>query len=389
MKLFSLLGPIAALFKSMGDRLTSGPQEVVYAIHHLANGGGTELQFVLLLEGLRERGISCIALIAGQCEAGSAQSYLQRLKDKKIPVIRLGAFVDRKGRTPFLNRFLLRLIYKILGVKVLHGFKPSSALFIPPAQQLGMKIIYHETANPRKDSPYWSPLIPFLDSLDHVVSVNSSSLTGLREVLGYSGPGTILFPLIEALPQNLKYQMKASEEFHVIYFGRLHRLKGLDHLIRAFSQAAQKNHALRLTLIGSGPEENHLKLLSESLNVADKINFTGHLNRAIFLEELSRADVFCLPSLSEGTPCSMLEAMSIGLPVIATRVGGIPEWIIHQETGWLVPPADVDALAGAIQRVAADLALRDHFSEQSRLKYDEKSAPFLAFKALIELYRAE
>ena len=85
----------------------------------------------------------------------------------------------------------------------------------------------------------------------------------------------------------------------------------------------------------------------------------------------------------------MLEAMSIGLPVIATRVGGIPEWIIHQETGWLVPPADVDALAGAIQRVAADLALRDHFSEQSRLKYDEKSAPFLAFKALIELYRAE
>jgi len=99
---------------------------------------------------------------------------------------------------------------------------------------------------------------------------------------------------------------------------------------------------------GDGPFKGILQELADKLGLSSRVIFTGF--RADALSLLQAANIFVLPSLSEGMPLSVLEAMALGKPVIATRVGGIPEVIEQGKTGWLVPPGNAGALAATLQR---------------------------------------
>ena len=89
----------------------------------------------------------------------------------------------------------------------------------------------------------------------------------------------------------------------------------------------------------------------------------------------AEAQVLCLPSRREGVPLVLLEAMSFGLPVIATPVGGIVDYVAHEDNGLLVPPGDVDALAASIQALAADPELRDRLGEAARRRIADQAGP--------------
>jgi glycosyltransferase involved in cell wall biosynthesis len=132
----------------------------------------------------------------------------------------------------------------------------------------------------------------------------------------------------------------------VVAVGRLSPEKDIANLIRATEMAAKRIPSVRVEVAGNGPCLEELKGLAAELGVGDRIKFLGEVHDVSSL--LSRARMFVLPSRSEGIPVTVLEAMACGLPVLATRVGGLPEVVDQGVTGLLVLPADAPALADAI-----------------------------------------
>ena len=137
-------------------------------------------------------------------------------------------------------------------------------------------------------------------------------------------------------------------------------------LVDGFSTAYRRNPGMRLVLRGFGPEEENLRRRIASNHTGGAIAIRAQGPYARIVEDLRRADIYVSAARSDGTPVSLLEAMATGLPCIATRVGGIPEWIRDGENGLLVPPEDPEALAEAILRLSGDPALRDLLGRRAR-----------------------
>lgn len=138
----------------------------------------------------------------------------------------------------------------------------------------------------------------------------------------------------------------------VLAVGRLSREKGQAHLLRAFAQAGPARRVARIVLAGEGPDRGALERLAATLGLADRVLFAGYVPDVAPLYAL--ADVFALPSLSEGSPNALLEAMACGLPVVATMVGGVPEIARDGETALLVRSQDETAMAHAIDALLGD-----------------------------------
>ena len=138
----------------------------------------------------------------------------------------------------------------------------------------------------------------------------------------------------------------------IVTVGRLSHEKGQSDLIRAFSSVRER---ARLVIVGDGPDRPSLERFTRTLGLERSVIFAGmRTNVAPFY---AMADVFVLPSLSEGSPNALLEAMACSLPIVATRVGGVPEIVSDGTTALLVPPRQPLAMAGAIARLLDDSGL--------------------------------
>lgn len=151
--------------------------------------------------------------------------------------------------------------------------------------------------------------------------------------------------------------------WHFVQACRLIPKKGLPTALRAFHVVAKDFPKARFTLAGTGPMQGELERLCAELGLGERVHFTGFLDQARLRELYEQAHVFLHPSElapdanQEGVPNSMLEAMASGLPVIATRHGGIPEAVDHEGQGLLVPEKQPAALAEAIGRLCRDVNL--------------------------------
>nr|MCU0636841.1 glycosyltransferase [Gemmatimonadaceae bacterium] len=143
----------------------------------------------------------------------------------------------------------------------------------------------------------------------------------------------------------------------LVTVGRLSVEKGLGVLLEAVRLTVDGGVDVSLRLIGGGPEEAALRRLAASLGLASRVDFAGWIQPSAIPDELARADVFVSSSFAEGIPLVLMEAMTVGVPCVATSVGGVAELVVHGETGLLVPPADASALASAIRTLAADPVL--------------------------------
>lgn len=140
---------------------------------------------------------------------------------------------------------------------------------------------------------------------------------------------------------------------HILYLGQLITRKGYSDLLRAFLKVAREMPSARLTLGGAG-DTVRVRALATDMGLADRVEVTGWLDEAAKRRALEHATVFCLPSHDEASPVAVLEALSYALPVVATRVGGIPDIIEDGVSGVLVEPEDVPALETALLRVLTD-----------------------------------
>lgn len=155
----------------------------------------------------------------------------------------------------------------------------------------------------------------------------------------------------------------------VVLVARLRPEKGIEHLIAAVSRIAASHPNLRVEIAGDGDMETSLRELVASKGLEDRITFLGHVEDVPAL--LRRASCLVLPSLTEGISLTLLEAMSRGLPVVTTRVGGSPEVVVDGETGLLVPPADAAALGAALARIHDDPAEARRMGDAGRVRAEQ------------------
>jgi glycosyltransferase involved in cell wall biosynthesis len=161
---------------------------------------------------------------------------------------------------------------------------------------------------------------------------------------------------------NIRREFSIDDDSVVVGFiGRLVHNKGLEYLLMAFGQVKQRHHDTKLIIVGDGSLMQELKGKARDLGIGDSVVFTG-LRRDV-PDLLASMDVFVMPSVKEGLGNSILEAMVMRKPVVATDVGGIPEIVQNGRTGLVVPPARHSALAEAIMTLITDRRLAAEFGE--------------------------
>lgn len=156
-----------------------------------------------------------------------------------------------------------------------------------------------------------------------------------------------------------------KEDVLILFVGYLDTFKGIFDTIDAFYKIINKKPNVKLIMVGTGPEENTLKKRVSKLGLEKAVIFTGKLPPTNLPEYYQAADIFVLPSYTEGLPLSILEAMSCGLPIITTNVGGIPEVVENGKNGFIIDPGDADKLKEKLEKITVDENLRDKFSEES------------------------
>jgi colanic acid/amylovoran biosynthesis glycosyltransferase len=160
----------------------------------------------------------------------------------------------------------------------------------------------------------------------------------------------------------------------VLSVGRLVPDKGQRLLLEAVAELGVRGVPVSLTIVGDGPEREGLHRQAQQLGISDRVSFAGALGQPQVSDLFSNADVFCLASFAEGVPVVLMEAMSHGLPVVATRLAGIAELVEDDVSGALVSPGRADLLADALARLAGDPALRAAWGaagrRRVRLDYD-------------------
>ena len=152
--------------------------------------------------------------------------------------------------------------------------------------------------------------------------------------------------------------------------GRLIPSKGQVILIQACVRLRDMGHDFVLVLVGAGPDQIRLEQAIASAAIGDKVLLTGALERQAVLHQLARADIFVLPSLNEGIPVVLMEAMSCGVPCVSTPVGGIPELIEHNLTGLLATQGDVGSLVHQLERLITQAGLRAQIARRARQKVE-------------------
>ena len=170
-----------------------------------------------------------------------------------------------------------------------------------------------------------------------------------------------------------------KEGVALLFCGRLAPEKAVDVLLRAVAQLTDLSFFLHIA--GDGPNRQKLEALAQDMNLGLRVVFEGQVDRCDIGEMFRRSDIVILPSLSEAFPLVALEAVTAGCPVIASRVGGVPEIIRHEHNGLLVTPGDVGELASAIRRLCGNPALRDRMSRHAL-----RLAPQFAWGRVLEQF---
>jgi glycosyltransferase involved in cell wall biosynthesis len=158
----------------------------------------------------------------------------------------------------------------------------------------------------------------------------------------------------------------AGTPLRLLFVGRLVPEKGVLVLLWALAALRERGVDVTAVLVGDGPYRDELEREARRLGVAGRLTFTGALTGAAIAPQYRDADVFCLPSFAEGLPVVLMEAMANELPVVTSRLAGIAELVDHDENGLLVAPARDDVIGQALERLAADPALRARWGRAGR-----------------------
>ena len=280
------------------------------------------------------------------------------------------------------------------GVVQSHSYKPHLlAMAVRAAKRIPWVGHHHGwTAENEKVQRYhridaWS-----LPRADRVVAVAESA----RDVVmreGVRGDRVVVIPnAVDARDLQVDATREAARDalglsrdaFVAAVVGRLSSEKGQDIALRALAIARRRGAAVTLAFAGDGPDADALRALASELGVTDSAVFLGHQKQVGVVYR--SADMLVMPSRSEAMPNALLEAMTLGVPVVATRVGGVPEVAEDGQTGWIVDPESPERLADAIVECVADAAERARRVERARVVAVQRHDPARRAERYLQLY---
>jgi len=172
----------------------------------------------------------------------------------------------------------------------------------------------------------------------------------------------------------LKKKLGLKDDVVVLFSGRFVPRKGVNYLLEAWVRVQREIPSVKLVLLGDGPTFKEMQSYAERLGIKGSVLFKGHVSNV--KEFLQSADLFVLPSLQEGMPNALLEAMACALPTVATRIGGVEDIIEDGYNGILVKPADPESLASGLKKLIENKSLRKSIADN-------------AYKTIIEKYSLE
>lgn len=154
----------------------------------------------------------------------------------------------------------------------------------------------------------------------------------------------------------------------ILFVGTLRPIKGVKYLIESMKIIQQYNPNIRLMLVGNGNDKENLNKLVDTFKLSGCINFVGQIPNEIIPKYMAISDIFVLPSLSEGFPVVILEAMASGLPIVATKVGGLAEIVKDGINGYLVDPCRPEEIAEKVILILEDDKLSEKISKNNKEK---------------------
>lgn len=269
---------------------------------------------------------------------------------------------------------------------------PGAMVMISAAHAARIPVIYQEVGTPFHPPEYEKYYEQFTTVLPLCAEVAALSPTLVRQcqekLPNYYKQFSVLPIMIEEMPNgHARAPQHPVAEIKIGFAARIEHLKGPMVLLEAFAAASRNCQRLRLVIAGAGTLEQKVMARARALGVASRCEFAGvYLSPNERQSFMQRLDIFALPSLTEGTPNSIIEAMSHGLPVVASTVGGIPD-MITPDTGILVPSNDAEALAEAITELAQNAEMRERMGNAARERYRKLFSPGAVLPVLLNTYR--
>jgi len=323
---------------------------------------GTEIATYHLAEHLAQRGHE-VHVITSLDEGLPEENYEK------------GFYIHRLPRTKI--RFVGVFIFWADIVRVIQKISPD----IVHAQSLGMgvpallskKILKFPYAVWGRGSDVYLPDW-FTKLTSKTIIKNANSVIALTEDMKQAMQA-IYYRDITIVPNGIDLKEYISElpvqivegaEKRILFVGRLHPVKGVRYLLQAMSIVHQELPEAKLILVGDGEEREYLESLTDSLGIRECVEFAGRVPHERVQDYMNLAEVFVLPSLSEGFPVTILEAMACGLPIVATRVGGVPDIIEDGANGYLINTKNPEQIAEALLRVLQDEELQKIMSNNNR-----------------------
>lgn len=344
---------------------------IMHLITGLVNQGGAENLLLDICKHLDKRKFTIEVQVV--CLQGR-NKIIKRFEQHKIPVTNLN--VQKRRILSYLR--IIKLLLKLRNTHIIHTHLIHADILGGIIGRIFNKCVISTIHN----EPNWGnrgwlirKLSRYIYRLSSLVITNSHSvkqsllkanpfLRKSKIVVVHNGIDLRKFKRTKNELDIVDFPVSNNEKTIVIgTVARLDRIKGIENLLLAFEGLCEEFENVKLVIAGDGP-------LRESLL---KMKKDHGLKNAFFLGErsdvpavLQHIHIFILPSLSEGFGISAVEALAMGLPVIATRTGGIPEVITNNRLGWLVPPNDVSALRKAISDCIKNKNLRIDYKEYRR-----------------------
>jgi len=218
---------------------------------------------------------------------------------------------------------------------------------------------------------FWNKVKKFIIFLADAISVVSPEIE--KKLTRLKIGKIFIVPMgVDVSLFKLKEKQEKRNRVQLLFVGRLSIAKGIVYLIKALPVIISKFPETKLAIIGLGQEKSKFEKLVDKLNLRQNVDFLGGIDNQKLPKYYQEADIFVLPSLTEGTPVTVLEAMSCGCPVVATKVGGLPSLIKNKKNGLLVNVKSSTEISRAVIRILSENDLRDKIIREARKTVEER-----------------
>jgi glycosyltransferase involved in cell wall biosynthesis len=328
---------------------TDVSKTILHVIGQLERGGA-ERQLILVSEALKKSGWTIEVATFGRDDPWN----------NKLAELGIEVHVVAPSWNPIWRLIEFARVVRRRTPALIHSWSHHTNLFAAALRVVSpVPLIVSFRGNPLVDNVSGQPRKTVAckwvyERADCVISNSQTALSEARKagvrIQAEALVGNIVQPALRANP------CAHPTVTRIAAAGSLKAIKGHDVLIRSLGQLVAEGFQCELHLAGDGPERPVLEALVQKLDLQSRVHFLGEIEDVGGL--LATSHIFVQPSLMEGLSNSLLEAMAAGLPVVATNVGAIPEYVCHGRTGFLVPPKDTAALAGRLRELLVNPALR-------------------------------